>query len=146
MCVCEPRVYAFTCGEIAQHEQESGGQHVKTPETGTASLAGNTPSECTEQLARFFPDAKPVQVRAILTPLPGGSGRVRESVLVEFASAEKAIFSSALPLEFDDRVCLRQADGNHECTATVVAVQYHQGRKAVAVQFADGQGSWVKRP
>lgn len=103
-------------------------------------------SDCAEQLARFFPDAKPLQVRAVLTPLRSGANQVRESVVVEFASSERAIFSSRLPLEFDDRVRLSDVEGNAECDATVVAVQYHEGRKAVAVQFADKQIFWVKRP
>ena len=66
--------------------------------------------------------------------------------MVEFASAERAIFSSRLPLEFDDRVRISDAEGNAECDATVVAVQYHEGRKAVAVQFFDKRSVWVKRP
>ncbi len=66
--------------------------------------------------------------------------------MLEFASAERAIFSSRLPLEFDDRVRISDVEGSAECDATVVAVQYHDGRKAVAVQFVDKQISWVKRP
>jgi hypothetical protein len=97
-------------------------------------------------LARFFPDAEAVQVRAVLRPLRSGADQIRESVVVEFASAERAIFSSRLPLEFDDRVQISDAEGNAECDATVVAVQYHEGRKAVAVQFVDKQSFWVKRP
>jgi hypothetical protein len=71
---------------------------------------------------------------------------IREPIVVEFASAEKAIFTSVLPLEFNDRVRLRQADGRTEREATVVAVQYQDGRKAVAVHFADALGLWVKKP
>ena len=51
-----------------------------------------------------------------------------------------------MPLEFGDRVRLKRAEGNGETIATVIAVQYHEGRKAVAVEFADGNCSWVKRP
>jgi len=103
-------------------------------------------SGSTEQLARFFPEAERVSLPATLTPLRNGSGRVQEAVLVEFASVEKAIFSSTYPLEFDDRVRLEQVAGNGKSEAKVVAVQYYEGKIAVAVQFADGQGSWVKRP
>jgi len=66
--------------------------------------------------------------------------------MLEFASTERAIFSSKLPLEFDDRVRLSQVEGNAACDATVVAVQYQDGRKAVAVQFAGEPRLWVKRP
>jgi hypothetical protein len=97
-------------------------------------------------LARFFPDANAVQVHAVVTPLRNGAKQLRESVVVEFASTERAIFSSGLPLEFDDRVRLSHVEGKAECDATVVAVQYQDGRKAVAVQFAGEQRLWVKRP
>ncbi len=86
-----------------------------------------------------------MEVRALLTPLLG-AGTVCESVLVEFASAEKAIFQSKLPLEFNDRVQLTQADGNAKAQGTVIAVQYHEGQKAVAVQFVSGQSAWVNQP
>jgi hypothetical protein len=119
---------------------EVGGS-VDTPRTTTLAHTGQPSSGCTEQLVRFFPAAEPVQVRVVVT-----SGQVRESVLVEFASPERAIFSSSLPLEFGDRVRLQRAEGNGETIATVIAVQYHEGRKAVAVEFADGNCSWVKRP
>jgi hypothetical protein len=112
---------------------------------GIAKLE-RTASACTDRLARFFPEAEPVEVRASLTPLRAGFGRVCESVLVEFASAEKAIFRSSLPLEFNDRVQLEQANGTRKAEGTVIAVQYHEGRRAVAVQFASGQPAWVKRP
>jgi hypothetical protein len=112
---------------------------------GTSKLE-RTASVCTERLARFFPEAESVEVRALLTPLRGGAGTVCESVLVEFASAEKVIFQSTLPLEFNDRVLLAQANGNGEAEGTVIAVQYHEGQKAVAVQFVNGQSAWVNKP
>ena len=82
----------------------------------------------------------------MLRPVHSGANQVRESVVVEFASAKRAIFSSKLPLEFDDRVQISDAEGTAECDAIVVAVQYHDDEKAVAVQFADKQIFWVKRP
>jgi hypothetical protein len=121
------------------------GSEVNTPLTTMLAHADESSSTCTEQLARFFPDARPFQVRAVITPMRAGADQVRESVVVEFASAEKAIFSSRSPLEFDDRVRISDAKGNAECVAAVVAVQYHDGRKAVAVQFADKQIFWVKK-
>jgi hypothetical protein len=119
---------------------------VKTPANTTQVRTEESSSACAEQLARFFPDANPVQVRAVVTPLRSGAKELRESVMLEFASTEKAIFSSKLPLEFADRVRLSQVEGNAKCDATVVAVQYQDGRKAVAVQFAREQRLWVKRP
>ena len=135
-------MYTFSGECLAEKAREV----VMTPEIAALAHTAQSTSACTERLARFFPDAKPVQVRAVLTPLRSGAKQVRESVLLEFASAEKAIFSSGLPLEFDDRVRLRHVEGNAECEAIVVAVQYQGGRKAVAVQFAGEQRLWVKRP
>ena len=131
--VCAPGVYAFG----SKMPVQEAWAEVNT--LATTLHTDGTASACAERLARFFPDAKPLQVRAVLTPLRIGAKQVRESVVVEFASAERAIFSSRLPLEFDDRVRLSDVEGNAECDATVVAVQYHDGRKAVAVQFADKQ-------
>ena len=143
MCVATPGVYALAGGSVGTGEVSG---KVNTPPTTTLVHANGSTSACTEQLARFFPDAEAVQVRAVLRPLRSGANQIRESVVMEFASAERAIFSSRLPLEFDDRVRISDAEGNAECDATVVAVQYHEGRKAVAVQFAGEPRLWVKRP
>lgn len=63
--------------------------------------------------------------------------------MVEFAGLEHVIFISSLPWEFNDSVRL---EGNRKCfsaDATVVAVQYHDGRKAVAVKFLRGPCHWM---
>jgi hypothetical protein len=99
----------------------------------------------TEQLARFFPDVRPIGLPALLTLARNGLVRVREAVVVEFAGAERAIFTSSLPLEFEDRVHLENERG-HGIEAKVVAVQYHDGKTAVAVQILNGPFSWMKRP
>jgi hypothetical protein len=115
-------------------------------ETRRTALLADTESGCANQLARFFPEAESVQVQAILKPLRNGSGKVRETVMVEFASAANAIFASTLPLEFDDLVWLEDPRGRWQSQAMVVAVQYHEGQMAVAVQFVNGQCAWVNRP
>jgi hypothetical protein len=99
----------------------------------------------TAQLARFFPDVQPVGLPVLLKLLRPGSAGVREVVVVEFGGAEKAIFTSALPLEFEDRVRLED-DRGHGMEAKVIAVQYQQGKTAVAVQILNGPFSWMKRP
>jgi len=99
----------------------------------------------TQQLARFFPDVRPIGVRALVTLSRNGSASVREAVVVEFAGAERAIFTSSLPLEFEDRVHLENERG-HGIEAKVVAVQYYDGKTAVAVQMLDQPFSWMKRP
>ena len=96
----------------------------------------------TEQLARFFPDARPVGLPTTLALKRGGSVAVREAVVVEYAGAETAIFASALPLEFDELIQLEN-DRAQTLEAKVIAVQYQQGRTAVAVQILR-QFSWMR--
>jgi hypothetical protein len=81
----------------------------------------------------------PVQV----TPLRAGGARLREATVVEFGGGAYAIFLTTLPLEFDDRVMLEAVREGRSAEATVVAVQYHEGRKAVAVRFSQGRCDWV---
>jgi hypothetical protein len=103
------------------------------------------PPSCTEQLARFFPEATSVRIPVQVTALRGGSTRLREASVLEYAAAEHAIFDSTLPLEFDDRVRLEGKQKESTTDATVVAVQYHDGRKAVAVKFSRGPNHWISR-
>ena len=93
---------------------------------------------CTEQLARFFPGVAAVRLPVQVTALRGGTTRLREASVVEFAGLEHAILISSLPLEFDDKVRLEGSRKADTADATVVAVQYHSGRKAVAVKFLRG--------
>jgi len=51
-----------------------------------------------------------------------------------------------LPLEFDDRVRLERDQKGRAAEANVIAVQYHEGRKAVAVKFTQGPCDWVTQP
>jgi hypothetical protein len=106
------------------------------------ALTEQEPS-CAEQLARFFPRAVAVRVPVQVTALRGGNTKLREAAVLEFGSAEFAIFLSTLPLEFDDRVRLEFARKGRSADAIVIAVQYHEGRKAVAVRFAQGPCGWV---
>ncbi len=104
--------------------------------------------DCAGQLARFFPEASAVRIPVQVTALRGGRAKLREATVVEFGGTQHAIFVSKLPLEFEDRVRVERdsRQGPAFTDATVVAVQYHGGRKAVAVKFAQGLADWVKRP
>jgi hypothetical protein len=110
--------------------------------SGGTTLSANE-QDCAEQLARFFPQAKPVRIPVQVTPLRAGGMRLREATVVEFGGTEYAIFLSTLPLEFDDRVRLESVKDRRSAEGTVVAVQYHEGRKAVAVRFSQGRCDWV---
>jgi hypothetical protein len=101
---------------------------------------------CAEHLARFFPNARAVHIAVEVTTLRGTRLQLREVTTLEFAAADHAIFLSTLPLEFDDRVRLKRGSNGSATEATVVAVQYHDGRKAVAVRFAPGPHDWVTQP
>ena len=110
--------------------------------SGGLALTANQ-QDCAEQLARFFPQARPVRVPVQVTALRGGRTSLREAVVVEFGGPEHAIFLSTLPLEFDDRVRIEATVEGRPAEATVVGVQYHEGRKAVAVRFLHGPCDWV---
>lgn len=101
---------------------------------------------CAERLARFFPGAAAVRVPVQITALRAGSARLREATVVEFGGSEHAIFLSSLPLEFDDKVRIEKERNGGTADAKVIAVQYHEGRKAVAVRFLQGPCAWVTQP
>jgi hypothetical protein len=102
--------------------------------------------DCAEQLARFFPHANRMRMPVQVTALRAGKAKLREATVVEFGGEQHAIFLSTLPLEFDDRVRIERDRQGCTADATVVAVQYHEGRKAVAVRFLQGPCSWVTQP
>lgn len=82
-----------------------------------------------------------------MTPMRAGtSRRMQEATVVEYGSEEIAIFVSSLPLEFDDRVRVHREGGSRSAEAAVIALQYHEGRKAVAVRFLEGPCEWMRQP
>jgi hypothetical protein len=99
--------------------------------------------DCAEQLARFFPQARPVRIPVQVSASRGGRTGLREAAVVEFSGPEHAIFLSTLPLEFDDRVRIEATGEGRPAEATVVGMQYHEGRKAVAVRFLQSPCDWV---
>lgn len=113
--------------------------------TGGIALTAQCAS-CSEQLARFFPEAVDLRLPVQVTALLAGNARLRERTVIEFASADHAIFLSTLPLEFDDRVRLERDLTGDAAEGAVIAVQYHEGRKAVAVRWSQGGKHWVTRP
>ena len=113
----------------------------------TEVVVSEQESDCTGQLARFFPGATAVRIPVQIIALRGGGSKLREATVLEFSGAEHAIFLSALPLEFEDHVRVeRDSRRGRTADATVVAVQYHEGRKAVAVKFTPGLCDWVIQP
>jgi hypothetical protein len=101
---------------------------------------------CAEQLARFFPALPAVRFAVRVTPLRPAPGKLQERTVLEYGTAECAIFLSSLPLEFADRVRVERDGGGRPAEAAVIALQYQEGRKAVAVRFLEGPCEWLRQP
>jgi hypothetical protein len=106
-------------------------------------LSGRT---CVEKLAQLFPGASPVRIPVRVTTAAAGRRRLQEQTIIEFGTPQEVLFSSNLPLEFEDRVRLVNSDRSLDARATVVAVRYHNGRKAVAARFVGEVGNWIIKP
>jgi hypothetical protein len=97
------------------------------------------------QLAKFFPAATPVRIPVRLARI--GTGDLStESTVIEFGTPREVLFASTLPLEFADKIRLRNSDGSLDVEASVVAVQYDSGRTAVAARFAAEVPNWIVKP
>ena len=84
-----------------------------------------------------------VRIPVRVTPRRSGQVKLQEMTVVEFGTGEYAIFLSKLALEFDDRVRIVREGGGRPAEAAVIALQYHEGRKAVAVRFLDSPCEWM---
>jgi hypothetical protein len=97
----------------------------------------------TTKLARFFPNATPVRIPVRLTRMASENGASSESTIIEFGTPHEVLFASTLPLEFADKLRLRNSDGTLDTEACVVAVQYNGGRTAVAARFTGEVANWI---
>lgn len=98
---------------------------------------------CAEQLARFFPHLGPMRIPAQFVAVRAGGKNLQEAVELLFGGTEHAIFLSTLPIEFNDPVRLLPIEGGAVAEGSVIAVQYDEGYKAVAVRFTNGPCHWV---
>jgi hypothetical protein len=108
-------------------------------------------------LARFFPEATPVRIPIKLSRAQSknngngnGDGTAHENenvffqdTVIEFGTPREVLFVVNRPLEFADRVLLESNDGSLRAEASVVAVQYHPERTAVAVRFLKHVPNWI---
>jgi hypothetical protein len=101
---------------------------------------------CVEKLAQMFPQASPVRIAVNVSTMGAGRRTVQEQTVIEFGTAREVLFASSLPLEFEDRIRLRNSDGSLDARATIVAVRYHGGRKAVAARFTGEVENWIIKP
>ena len=93
-------------------------------------------------LAQFFPDAIPVRIPVRVVGLKQGIA-LTEATVIEFGTPDEALFACSLPLEFEDGVKLENTDGSLSAEARVVAVQYQEGRTAIAARFVRHISNWV---
>ena len=103
---------------------------------------GGLSQTCVEKLAQLFPSASPVRIPVRVMTL-STARLLQEQTTIEFGTEQEVLFSSSLPLEFEDGVRVVNSDGSFDARATVVAVRYHQGRKAVAARFIGEVGNWI---
>jgi hypothetical protein len=96
-----------------------------------------------EKLAQLFPNASAVRIPVRVANAASGRRRLQEETVIEFGTAHDVLFASTLPLEFEDRVRLSNSDGSLDASATVIAVRYHGGRKAVAARFIGPIENWI---
>jgi len=109
----------------------------------SASYAVLEEQSCVEKLAALFPTASSVRIVAHVMTASTGRRRLKERTVIEFGTPHEVLFSSTLPLEFEDRIRLVNSDGSLDVRATVVAVRYHGGQKAVAARFMDEVANWI---
>lgn len=105
--------------------------------------AGIEEQTCIEKLALLFPNASPVRIPVRVTTLGARRRHLEEQTTIEFGTEQEVLFASTLPLEFEDRVRVANANGSLDAQATVVAVRYHGGQKAIAARFAGEVGNWI---
>jgi hypothetical protein len=101
---------------------------------------------CIEKLAQLFPSASPVRIPVRVTAMGVHQRRLQEQTTIEFGTAREVLFSSTLPLEFEDRLRVANSDGSLDAYATVIAVRYDAGQKAIAARFAGEVGNWIIKP
>jgi hypothetical protein len=97
---------------------------------------------CVEKLAQLFPHASPIRIPVRLSTMSKGRQRLQERTIIEFGTSKEILFGSSLPLEFEYRIRLINSDRSLDVRATVVAVRYHSGRKAVAARFVGEVENW----
>lgn len=108
------------------------------------AIASSPASESyVNKLAQFFPGATPVRLPVQVVGMDSHGKGVQENTVIEYGTAREVMFASSLPLEFGDQVRVETSDGSLVAQATVVAVQYHEGKMAVAARFSGEVANWI---
>jgi hypothetical protein len=117
-----------------------------TLHSAAAASSRKLPESFVSKLAQFFPNATPVRIPVNLTRVNLGGGQFSESTVIEFGTYKEVLFSSALPLEFADKLRIQNPDGTLDIDVSVVAVQYDCGKTAVAARFLKDVPNWIVKP
>jgi hypothetical protein len=133
-------------GEPPDFETEGRERTARTVPKESRVISVLTGETCVEKLAQLFPNVSPMRIPVRITHSGPAGRRLQEQTVIEFGTAREVIFSSSLPLEFEDRLQLLNSDRSLDARATVVAVRYHEGRKAVAARFLGEVGNWIIKP
>jgi hypothetical protein len=115
---------------------------VSKPAVGSARSSSET---SIIRLAKFFRDATPVRIPVRLTR-EVAEGQATETTVIEFGTPREVLFTSNLPLQFADTLRVQNSDGSLNVEASVVALQHHRGRTAVAARFTQEVGNWIVKP
>jgi hypothetical protein len=113
---------------------------------GKTVLDGQEPietAECVEELARFFPGAMQVRIPVRVCKGRSAKGAQAEQTVIEFGTAEEVLFVSGLPLDFEDIVRVRNADGSLDITAKIVAMHLYHDKMAIAAKFLEDVPNWI---
>jgi hypothetical protein len=111
-----------------------------------AAAPALTRESSTTKLAKFFPNATPVRIPVRLTRMGDATSTTSESTIIEFGTPQEVLFASTLPLEFADKLRLRNSDGTLDTEACVVALQCNGGNRAVAARFTREVANWIVKP
>lgn len=128
---------------MAHQIKIASGSAEYSPESSSERSAEQT---CVQKLAQLFPQVSAVRLPVRVIAMGTGKKRLEERTVIEFGTAHEVLFGSNLPLEFEDRVRIVNSDGSFDAKATVVAVRYHCGRKAVAARFVGTVQNWIIHP
>ena len=101
------------------------------------------PTECVEELARFFPGAIKVQIPVRVCKGRSGKATSSEQTMIEFGTADEVLFVSSLPLDFEDIVRVRNADGSLDIVANVIAMHLYHDKMAIAAKFLEDVPNWI---
>lgn len=95
-----------------------------------------------ERLAQFFPYGTRVKVPVEVERFPLGSSEPMATVL-EYGTSREVIFRCGLPMEFGERLRLRNKDGSLDAEAEVTAVQIGSSETLVAARFVTEIPNWI---